>query len=762
MTEFDVLLAGCRPEPMASYLKALGVLRLLAEQADGEAAGGWESDGFRLRSSLDDQALEEFFLGDYRPTPVVSPWNSSSGFGPEGAGGLNAIEGSTTGRLEGYRLAIGATRRILDRYRWLELPKKVRDAKKLELLRACRSELPDECLPWLDAAIVLTDGEPAYPPLLGTGGNVGRFDLSRNFHEHVVTVLGLAADARRQAASAERSRAWLQDSLWGLGKAGGVKKSPGQFDPGSGGGTNSSPFGKAPVVVNPWDYVLMVEGMVMFAAGTARRLGGAAGQHSAAPFCADVASVGYPGAAEEHVRGEVWLPLWAGRMVGLAELRRLLSEGRIDWRGRHARTGLDFAKATSTLGVDRGITAFSRYVLAERFGQNTVAVPVGRIAVGRQVWTARPLADLDGWLNRIRATSDLPASVRLCLRRVDSASFEATQGVVGALARLLVDAAALEAAVGRSSRLRERIPPVPGLPARRWVTAVLGPANDAVQLRGSRELRLAMAFASAHDRTNDGRAVSRSLRTLVRPIVFSAWGVAEWTPVAPVEGLGVRRAIEVVAGAHVRRSMEVLAERRRHSKENRSKDESAMGMSTRFARAHDAPLEDVAALVAGDIDSRLFGDLLGACLLLDWTIPPRAGWLWGGRGFGRDHPVPPALTVLGPFYARQPVRKSGERKGEEEAHVAPPDDAGVTDSADVVLRPEPEWPALLMAGRSTDVMSRALRRLWFSGCRPVARGDGGLFRVDRAMSLNLCAALLCPMSKWAAGTLIEAACPPEP
>ena len=79
MTELhDVELRGCTPEPLMSYLKALGVLRLVAEQADKNARAWWRDDTFYLSSTLNRRTLAEFFLENYRPTPVVSPWNSSS------------------------------------------------------------------------------------------------------------------------------------------------------------------------------------------------------------------------------------------------------------------------------------------------------------------------------------------------------------------------------------------------------------------------------------------------------------------------------------------------------------------------------------------------------------------------------------------------------------------------------------------------------------------------------------------------------------
>ena len=75
-------LLGCAPEPLMAYLKALGVFRLVAEQKDNDARAWWRNDTFTLSSALDRDALLEFFLHDYKPTPIVSPWNGGSGFYP--------------------------------------------------------------------------------------------------------------------------------------------------------------------------------------------------------------------------------------------------------------------------------------------------------------------------------------------------------------------------------------------------------------------------------------------------------------------------------------------------------------------------------------------------------------------------------------------------------------------------------------------------------------------------------------------------------
>ena len=75
-------LNGCTPIPLAHYLKALGILRLVSEASefgDPLATGFWSKDAFVLTSQLDRTGLIEFFLHRYKPTPILAPWNGGSG-----------------------------------------------------------------------------------------------------------------------------------------------------------------------------------------------------------------------------------------------------------------------------------------------------------------------------------------------------------------------------------------------------------------------------------------------------------------------------------------------------------------------------------------------------------------------------------------------------------------------------------------------------------------------------------------------------------
>ena len=81
-----LVLEGCSPEPLSSYLKALGVLRMLTESgADPGCKGYWEREQFVLITKLTEDEITHFFLDTYSPSQFVSPWNGSTGFYPKDA-----------------------------------------------------------------------------------------------------------------------------------------------------------------------------------------------------------------------------------------------------------------------------------------------------------------------------------------------------------------------------------------------------------------------------------------------------------------------------------------------------------------------------------------------------------------------------------------------------------------------------------------------------------------------------------------------------
>ena len=106
-------LRGCAPVPLALYLKAIGILRLVAEQLDPDARGWWQDEHFCLLTKLDRNELVQFFLEEYSPTPFLSPWNKGSGFYKENDPGLSPIENSTAPRFQQFRAAVAEARQLL-------------------------------------------------------------------------------------------------------------------------------------------------------------------------------------------------------------------------------------------------------------------------------------------------------------------------------------------------------------------------------------------------------------------------------------------------------------------------------------------------------------------------------------------------------------------------------------------------------------------------------------------------------------------------
>jgi len=455
-------LLGCSPTPLAHYLKALGVLRLVAEQADPQARGAWHGERFTLITGLDADALENFFLYEYRPTPLVAPWNKGSGFYNNDPV-LPRFVRSAAPRFAPLRAGIDAANHLLGEQ--IKADEQVRSIKgestlrhlsgaqkksiresadyKSRLADAERSfkELKQDLIPncrltwrgphreWLDAAMVI-DGDdiPRFPALLGTGGNDGRLDFTNNFMQRLADVFDTADEVGKPQPKAA---AWLQAALWQEPALGYLSNaSVGQFLPGTAGGANNSTGPDADSLLNPFDFILLLEGAVLFTAHATRRLGAAAPSKAAAPFAVSAHGAGYSSAgdSDESARGEQWMPLWA-QPLSLSELRRLLSEGRAQLGTRPIRDPIDLAQAIARLGTARGITTFQRFGYIERNGQSNLAVPLGRFHVPRHISPQLAcLDDLHRWVARLRReTREGSARLKQAEKALSDSIFTGTQ-----------------------------------------------------------------------------------------------------------------------------------------------------------------------------------------------------------------------------------------------------------------------------------------------------------------------------------------------
>jgi CRISPR-associated protein Csx17 len=453
-------LEGCSPTPLANYLKALGVLRLLAtpannvkgEAADPTARGWWEGEHFHLRTQFDRDALLRFFLEDYAPSPIIAPWNGGGGFYfREGKTGekdpatgklvktgirnaptkatqrVDAIAGSASPRLGRIAQAIKLARMLIAEFDLTEAPDP-KTGQKAKFIEHYRSSSPEDATDWVDAVVIVSGDQFDAAALLGSGGNDGNLDFSTAFQAAMFDVISVETGSALADAAAGLDYALFDHAFAGAHAAGISQLAPGQIaGANSGNGFSGNSRG------DPWSIILMFEGAIVLA-GTATRRSAANRARGSFPFTVTQLASGsgaVGGDDESSSRSdELWLPLW-NRPSVFSEVRALLSEGRAHLGRAEARDGLTFARAVSSLGVSRGISEFARLGFEARYGNMFITVPLGRFKTPK---TPRNdlIHDLDvgGWLaavRRITRENNAPTRVRAAVRRFEDALFDVTQ-----------------------------------------------------------------------------------------------------------------------------------------------------------------------------------------------------------------------------------------------------------------------------------------------------------------------------------------------
>jgi len=478
---------GCRPTPLAHYLKALGILRLVAEQKDPKARGWWRGDRFVLATILDRKPLEEFFLHEYSPTPMVAPWNGGSGFYPkDNKSGVEPIEQSTAARFGPFRETIAIGKQVVGQLN--QKPEK--GSEKNGIIAACRKAWRAGAQEWIDAAIVLSsDGECSYPAMLGTGGNDGRLDFTSNYMQRIVSLFD-TSDVEGKPHT--ETIAQIRVALWNDPTPTLEAVKIGQFFPGAAGGPNGSDGFAGSVRVNPWDYVLMLEGAILFRSGLSRRCADQELPQASAPFAVRGSGAGYGSSdsADAGPRGEQWMPIW-GRGAMLAEVISVFREGRSRIDGKAAKRGIDMTRSIARTGVARGINEFERYGYIERNGLANLAVPLGRFVVEPKP-NQELLTEVMPWLDQLRRISsdkNAPVSFDRLNRACEEAVFNSTRKADGeSFLNLLIAMAQAEDQFVQSPRFAAEnfARPIPSV-GRHWLDVISG-GTDGTEFRLARSL----------------------------------------------------------------------------------------------------------------------------------------------------------------------------------------------------------------------------------------------------------------------------------
>lgn len=727
-------LAGCAPTPLAHYLKALGVLRLVAEQKDRTARGWWQDEAFCLSTVLNRQELERFFLYAYRPTPMLSPWNAGSGFYKnwdakkglfrlsKAFNALQKIETSEADRFSLIRDVIAVCRSVIARFAkplnpsaiatdelklWLTVPPVGEQTTlgihkkddKVRFIAAIAKQLGSSKRTFFDSAVSLVtidEGKSreetiAYPSIWGgTGGTDGKLDFTNNFLRRVVELFD-----EKHGAPTRNSAELLLGSLGGVPvSSGGLLDSDaeaddetaiGQFHPGNAGGSNMVAGFSAKSVFNAWDFVLMLEGTVMLSSSVTKRILGQGKLSAAAPFCVNSEAVGYGSAtkADESARGEQWMPLW-NRPAKAEEVGQFIAQGRNKIGKRDANNAVDFARSIAQLGTARGIAAFQRFGYIERNGQANLATPLGRWIVSSQPHQSL-LTEVSGWISGLaRASKDdlAPNAFRSVTQRCQEAELACTRdgGSPANWQALLLALADAELQTVRNPSFagKKNLHPLPRLSAG-WVHAI-GEA--------SAEFRLGLALAGqqgieAHWLPLDGQ--KRAFVTRDDKLAFDHRVVCAGRDlVDDCLALLRRRIIEGHRGEH------------------RQHDGLLPLHAAPGAEPHPA---DLTAFLAGEVED-------AKILRFALALMPLS------RGENFVPPVAPHAGIWNPLYClfRLIFMPTALRFGDGEKHEIAPDAA--------IL-------ARLAAGNLADAAKLALTRLRAAGLRPTLRlavGDPTLAR----------------------------------
>ncbi|MFC9658952.1 type I-U CRISPR-associated protein Csx17 [Nocardia sp. NPDC127606] len=654
-------LPGCRNTSLGGYLSALGVLRTVTRQFDAEATGHWQGDEFALTSRFSNVAeLIRELAAEFQPLPIVSPWNAGSGFAGNGksatAEGLIAwVENSSDPRLVQLQAAVRACRLIVtegarhgllgDSTLWSK------DAKD-DVLRLSRNLLPDDALEWLDTAVALTDGDPVYSRLVGTGGNFGRLELSATYIRFSKLVL-----------ENRNSVDWLDAALTGRADVQLPKESLGQYDPsGVGAPEESNSIG------NPWTFLLLIGGTTSFSTAVVRRHGSAYAR-AALPFQVRSTAAGFNSAAlGEKALAEQWTPEWSEPMTA-TEIDHLLTEGRADWRNQPAHTALDMIRSCGTLGTARGITAFGRHIFVERLGRSPLAVYGGRIKIDEHPGI-RTLEPLDRWIETVTRTKP-PRAIETTLSTLKEAIYQhAGSGKPSDLVAVFASIGQLRRALDRSTTSREALAGLRFPDPHRVLTGLMPARQEDIHLR------IALSIVTGHDRKGDVNAVRLADLNagLYAALLSAVKRRAQPRPVAEPTDHSVPKS--AVKGARIA-----------------------------YRKGLDIDVGDIVAVARGEIESERIANLLAGLDAVRWPEAPNAAWTQvDDRHTDRQVNSDPAIDLLLQFTTTEQVmigKKDGSRRL-------------------ATLCPGFEWPSLLAAGRTSEVLEDAAQRLRLAGLRFVA------------------------------------------
>jgi CRISPR-associated protein Csx17 len=694
MTLQHHILPGCSPTPLANYLKALGILRLVGQQLDSQCRGWWQDEAFHLLTAKSKEELEKFFLEEYEPTPIFNPWGGRSGFyaGSSEATtrlALNEIEVSDALRLKPFNVAVAAIRETIENVGGAK-PSTVEERRSFVL--AIRRLVRGSSMEWLETVLADVGDKFQGPPIFGTAGNEGSGSYTAAYFSAVVECIvhrlqNAAITGSLWKEGGEEAISWDGSFHYrGTGKSKSLKKKDvkapfRQFLPEGEG--------------SAWDLLFTFEGALTVQSSVVRRSATGQSKHMSSPFFFAPLGAGSATSSDfdEYVinkgrknagRGEQWFPLWSSPST-FAEVSSMFRDGKCSIGRKTASQPLDAALAIASLGVANGIDEFVRYGYLQRNNQAThFAVPLGRYVVNERP-ASRISLDLVDWAEKIRRAArakTATSALIVCHRNLANALLAAMTGDEDPMRWQAVLQAAVEVESIQASGTAVEVGPIPLLRPN-WIRAI----DD-----GSAEVRLAVALGSAAGR-----------------YIKSGWAVDpvrhHWLPLKgdrfPKFNVSEQRLANdprvVMSGRDFLADCAAIVERR--LMEAQCSGQRRLPLVA--ARRCGIKLKDVGLFISGRVDDRKVSLLSRAMMAVRWDrlkqehLPdasqageaeiPDEAWLMlrlanlsGSLKDGRDIPVEPAIIrLLQSGDATRAIEIAGRRL--RSSGIRPPIQSGYAD-----------------------------------------------------------------------------------
>lgn len=385
---------GCSFEPIADYLKALGLLRILPN-----SKGWWQCGEFWIESDRPPDEAVDYLIEQASVTPLFNPWNGDSGFWVEGRA-KEAIR-----RLASVRESNRTKRYIKARDIGLAVVAasglKKQPSKgnaKNKLIQACQSRITDlDWQAWYKTVVQLvevtqknkTTIEAKGSRLLGTQGNLGGGnDLGANYLDAWSRLIDLET-----GNSLKGAEQYWRASIFRQSLPNSLDQAPllAQYAPVTDYTSDSKVYpyqksgGGSTAAANPADVVLLTEGLLAFSSIAKRSLDSddpsVAYYSLAVNLAAGIAQTAVSGELKAGVE-EFWLPIW-DRPRSFEELQRdLLIELRGPLPKQTSLDTFDFVQLLAKKAAERKIPQWSRYAFFPRKGQTNFAISLGIFTPG--------------------------------------------------------------------------------------------------------------------------------------------------------------------------------------------------------------------------------------------------------------------------------------------------------------------------------------------------------------------------------------------